>query len=209
MSKIIRYLKTPFQPRASFAALLSGENYFGIGFLYISIPMIAYTLMYIFLTIGGGAPSVFTPWLNIPREDYYAINRFLLAPGMLLAWFAAAGFVQVCCRFAGTSGTFEQTLSALALAISVSMWGGLIHDLPMSFLSAIGIIDARQHEADMNSPTIWRTLLWVAYAIYFVLFLFLFPAAVKAVHALNRGRSILIGILGFVVFQLIFLVFNR
>ncbi|MCX6303405.1 MAG: hypothetical protein NT040_00415 [Bacteroidetes bacterium] len=32
--------------------------------------VIGYSVMYIFLAIGSGAPSVFTPWLNIHEENY-------------------------------------------------------------------------------------------------------------------------------------------
>lgn len=112
-------------------------------------------------------------------------------------------------RFNNGAGTYEQTLSVVALSISISMWGGLIHDLPMSFFSAIGLIDAKQHEIDMNSPTIFRTLLWTCYSIYLLYFLILFPLSVRVVHKLNWAKSILIGVLGFVVFQLVFLIFNR
>lgn len=203
------YLLTFTKPRESIERLLNDKNYFRLGFIYILIPIVCYTLMYVFLTIGHGAPSVFTPWLNIPRETYYSINRFLLAPGMMVSWWVACSFIQVVSRLSGGSGTYEQTLAVVALVISVSMWGGLIHDLPMSFLSAAGIIDARQHEIDMNSATIFRTLLWVSYSIYFILFLVLFPLSVKLVHKLDWKRSILIGIPGFIFFQLMFLIFNR
>ena len=142
-------------------------------------------MMYVFLTIGKGAPSAFTPWLNITKEDYYAINRFLMAPSMILCWLAASALIQVLSRLFKGVGTFEQTLAAIVLSISIAMWGGLIHDLPMSFLSAIGVIDARQHEIDMNSPTIFRTLLWACYSIYAIAFLVLFSLAVKVVHRLG------------------------
>lgn len=165
--------------------------------------------MYIFLTIGKGAPSVFTPWLNIPRDSYYSINRFLLAPSMLLCWITASAYIQIMSRSFRGSGTFEQSLAVLALSISIAMWGGLIHDLPMSFMSATGIIDARQHEIDMNSPTIFRTLLWICYSIYFIAFLILFPLAVKVVHRLSIIKSILIGWTAFIIFQVVFLIFNR
>lgn len=203
------YFLAFYRPSVAFRRLLARENYIGIGFAYILIPILGYTLMYIFLTIGKGAPSVFTPWLNISKEHYYSINRFLLAPSMLLGWFATTSYIQILSRLSGGKGTFEQTLAMIALSIGVAMWGGLIHDLPMSFCSAVGIIDARQHEIDMNSPTIFRTLLWTAYAIYFTAFFILFPLAVRVVHGLKWGRSVAIGLSGFVLFQLIFLVFNR
>ena len=128
---------------------------------------------------------------------------------MVLCWLMATALVQIVCHGLNGRGTFEQLLAAFALSISVAMLGGLIHDLPMSFLSAIRVIDARQHEIDMNSPTIWRTLLWVCYSIYLIAFVILFSQAVRVVHQLNRTPSFFIGTLGFMVFQLIFFIFNR
>jgi hypothetical protein len=203
------YFLTFVKPRKSLKRLLDNERSFQLGFLYISIPIVGYTLMYIFLTIGKGAPSVLTPWLNIPKEDYYSINRFLLAPSMILSWVVATSFIQILSRLFKGTGTFEQTLSLLALSISIAMWGGLIHDLPMSFLSAIGVINASEHEIAMNSPTIFRTILWCCYSVYFLLFFILFPLTVKVVHGLNAVKSSVIGILAFIIFQVMFLLFNR
>jgi len=165
--------------------------------------------VYIFLPIGNGAPSEFTPRLNISKETYYSVNRFLLAPSMILSWFTSTVIIKIISHSFKGAGTFEQTLSVIALSISIAMWGGLIHDLPMSLLGAIGVIDARQHEIDMNSPTIFRTLLWMCYSIYIIAFLILFPMAVRVVHKLNVTKSILIGWTGFIFYQLIFVIFNR
>jgi hypothetical protein len=130
--------------------------------------------MYIFLTIGGGAPSVFTPWLNIPKETYYSVNRFLVAPSLIMAWLLSAFVMQI-----------HSPPSILSLCISVAMWGTLIHDLPMSILSALKVINANQHEIAMNSPTIWRTLLWATFAIYLSAFMILFSKCVRTVHKLS------------------------
>lgn len=203
------YFQTFFRPERSFAKLLQTEKPIIEGFTFILIPVLGYSLMYVFLTIAHGAPSVFTPWLNISKETYYSTNRFLLAPSMILCWFFVSAYVQVISKLQKGSGSFEQTLLILALSISISMWGGLIHDLPMSFLSATGVIDARQHEIDMNSPTIFRTLLWICYSIYFLAFSILFPTAVRVVHQLSWAKSIWIGLSAFVFFQLLFLLFNR
>jgi hypothetical protein len=210
---MIKFLKNYFaafvRPKNSFEDLILSDNYFSLGFIYILIPIIAYTLMYIFLTIGNGAPSVFTPWLNISKDNYYSVERFLLAPSMFLCWITASSVIQILSRLFKGKGTFEQTLATIALSISIAMWGGLLHDLPMSFLSALRIIDARQHEIAMNSPTIFRTLLWTFYSIYFVAFLILFPLAIKVTQKLSTLKSIFIGWTGFIFFQIIFLIFNR
>jgi hypothetical protein len=79
----------------------------------------------------------------------------------------------------------------------------------MSFLSAIGIINASEHEIAMNSPTIFRTILWICYSIYFIAFFILFSLSVRVVHQLNWIKSIIIGSLAFILFQTIFLIFNR
>lgn len=203
------YLRTMVNPLNSFERLLSNERYFVMGFIYILIPIIAYTLMYIFLTIAHGAPSTFTPWLNIPKEEYYSVNRYLLAPSMIISWWVSTSFIHIVSRSVNGKGSFEQTLSVIALSISIAMWGALIHDLPMSFLSATGFINAREHEIAMNTPTIFRTLLWISYSIYFIAFLLLFPIAVRVVHKISWAKSAVIGLIGFVLFQLIFLIFNR
>jgi hypothetical protein len=209
MSRFFRnYARTAVHPTAAFTNVLEA-SYVRDGFLYMSIPLVLYTLMYVLLNLGGGAPSTFTPWLNIPKERYYFFNQFLLAPSLVLAWFAAAALVQVLARAFRGKGTFEQTLSILGLSTSVAMWGTLLHDLLMSFFSAVRVIDARQHEIAMNTPTVWRTVLWICFAIYFAAFLVLYSKSVRVVHGLSVARSALIGAAGFVLFQLVFAIFNR
>ena len=202
------YIETFYYPSGSFSAVLSG-NYFRNGFLFMVIPAGLYTLMYIMLNLGNGAPSTFTPWLNIPKDHYYFYNQFLAAPSMFLAWFVAAAYLQTICHFAKGKGSFEQTLAILGLSISVAMWSTLLHDLIMSFLSAIHWIDARKHEIAMNSPTIWRTILWICFALYFFAFIALFYRTVRIVHGLNKIKSMLFGLSAFLLFQCIFLIFSR
>ncbi len=122
-----------------------------------------YTLVYVFLVLGGGAPSAFAPWLAIPRESYYAWSRFMLAPSMFGCWILSAGAGHLLCRPAGGKGTFEDTLAALGFAIAASTLVSLLHDLPDTFLIAVGLLDAREYEAALNSHTVWRAVLWICY----------------------------------------------
>lgn len=209
MNRFFRnYARTAFRPASAFGDVLAGD-YVRDGFLYMAIPLVLYTLMYVLLNLGGGAPSTFTPWLNIPKARYYFYNQFLLAPSLLLAWFSAAALVQVLSRGWRGRGSFEQTLSILGLSTSVAMWGTLLHDLLMAFFSAVRVIDARQHEIAMNTPTVWRTILWACFAVYFAAFFILYGKSVRAVHGLSAVRSALVGAAGFVLFQLVFVIFNR
>jgi hypothetical protein len=202
------YFQTIVNPSKAFKNVLTG-NYFKNGFLYMLIPAIGYQIMYILLKLGNGAPSTFTPWLNISKENYYYYNQFLIVPSLLLSWFFASAVMQVLARCMNGTGTFEQTLALTGLSVSVAMWATLFHDLAMSFCSAAGFINAAQHEIAMNTPTIWRTILWICFAVYFFAFLVLFYKTVRAVHQLNGIRSFIIGTIGFILFQIVFLVFNR
>jgi hypothetical protein len=171
--------------------------------------MFLYTMVYVNLTIGGGAPSSFTPWLAIPKESYYYFDRFLLAPSMLICWISAAGIVQLASKPFGGSGSFEDTLSVLGFSIGIACLASLLHDFPDTFLGAIGAIDLREYEVILNSPTIWRSILWLCYGTSFILFVVLFWKAVGAVQRIRPIPALFVGLLGFVTYQTLFLVFNR
>jgi len=179
------------------------------GILFITIPAVLYIFVYIFLNAGGGAPSVFTPWLNISKEHYYFYNQFLTAPSFFMSWIMAAGVVQLLSRLFNGKGSFEDTLAVLGLGISIAMWGTMLHDLVMSFLGVLHIISLSQHEIDMNSPTIWRTIIWTCMFIYLVWFIVMFSKGIAAAQKVKRGHAVVLGVIGFIVFQGIFLIFNR
>jgi hypothetical protein len=150
------YFGTIFRPRRTFDALMADDRRLSFGLIALSINAVLYTLVYIFLSAGGGAPSSFTPWLAIPAEVYYDYNRFFLAPSMFLCWILAAGVAQLLSRLFAGEGSFEDTLSVLGFGISIACLASLLHDLPDSFLGAIGLLNLREYEVALNTPTIWR-----------------------------------------------------
>ncbi|MGC4119558.1 MAG: YIP1 family protein [Myxococcales bacterium] len=206
---VANYARAFVAPRPAFEALLADERRLALGAAYVAVPAALYTLMYVMLTLGHGAPSSFAPWLNIAREDYYAANRFLAAPSMFMCWILAAGVVQILSHLVGGKGRFEDCLAVLGLSIAVAMWATLGHDLVMSFLGAIHVIDAQEHERAMNTPTVWRTLIWTLMIAYLAWFLVLFSKAVGAAHKLGRAPAIALGVTGFAVFQTVYFIFNR
>jgi hypothetical protein len=203
------YLRTILRPREAFAELVAHDRALGYGFLATGITALTYTLVYFFLAHNGGRPTVFAPWLAIPAEDYYRWNLFLHAPSILLAWVAAAGFTQLAARGLGGRGSFEHTLAVLGFGISIASWWTGLHDLVTTFLGFVGAIDQRAYEDAMSSPTPARMLLWVLMAGYLVWFLALFAKGVAAAHGLARMRSAVAGALGFLVYQTVFVIFNR
>ena len=58
------YLGSRLRPRRTFDALLADPRRLRFGLLAVAINAVLYPLVYVFLTMRGGAPSTFTPWLR-------------------------------------------------------------------------------------------------------------------------------------------------
>jgi len=201
------YLGTITSPRPTFENLIADKRYLSLSLKAVSITAILYTFVYVFLIFGGGQP--FKPWLNIPLETYYRYNVFFCAPSMFLGWILAAGLVHTVTRIFTNAGNFEQTMAVFGFGLSIASWTTGFHDVLTSFLGAIHVINQREFELALNSPTIWRTILWVLMIAYLVWFIVLFSKGVKAVYRLTTLQSCLIGSLGFFVYQFFFFIFNR
>jgi len=55
----------------------------------------------------------------------------------------------------------------------------------------------------------WRGLLWTLYSIYFLWFLFLFTRGFRSAHGIGRGKSLVLAVIALIVYQGVFLGFNR
>jgi hypothetical protein len=75
-----------------------------------------------------------------------------------------------------------------------------LHDLPDSFLGAIGLLNLKEYEIILNSPTIWRTVLWTLYIASAISFTILFPKAVGAAQKIKPMPAIFIGLTSFFVY---------
>jgi hypothetical protein len=195
--------------RRTFDALLTDDRRLGFGFIALLISVALYTLVYVFLSMSGAAPSSFTPFLAIPKDVYFQYDRFILAPSMLMCWLLAAGVAQLLSRLFAGIGSFEDSLSVFGFGIGIATLASLLHDLTDSFLGAIGVLDQRWYEQALNSATIWRTLLWMLYSLSFVLFLVLFTKGIGSAQRIRRAPAIFVGVLSFLVYQGVFLIFNR
>jgi hypothetical protein len=203
------YFGTLLHPRRTFDALMADPRRLRFGLLAMAINAVLYTFVYIFLTIGGGAPSTLTPLLSIPKDVYYRYDRFILAPSMFGAWILAGGVAHLLSKLFSGKGSFDDTLSAFGFAIGIPSLFSLLHDLPDSFLGAVGLLDLKWYEVALNSPTIWRAILWTLYGLSFLFFFLLFPKAVDASQRLKPAPAILVGVLGYLLYQFVFLIFNR
>src|SRR6266545_6078348 len=203
------FIGTLLHPRRTFEALLTDERRLKFGLSAISINPILYTFVYIFLWHGRGAPSTLTPWLAIPKNVYYFYNQFMLAPSMFGCWILAAGVAHLLSHLFAGKGSFEDTLSVFGFGITVATFFALLHDLTDTFLGAIGVLDLRWYEQALNSPTIWRALLWTSYSTALILLFALLIMGVRAAQRIKPGQAIFIGVVSAIVYQGVFLIFNR
>jgi hypothetical protein len=128
---------------------------------------------------------------------------------MVLCWILAAGVAQLLSHAFSGKGSFEDTLSVFGFGIGISTMVSALHDLPDSFLGAVGILDLKWYEVALNSPTIWRAILLTLYSLSFVLFFVLFSKGIASAQRIRRGPAILVCVLAFIVYQGFFFIFNR
>jgi len=193
------YIRTITSPTNTFNHLLADKRSLPFGLYALLITSVVYTLVYVFLNIGGGQP--FKPWLNIPLDKYYKYNVFFCAPSMFLGCILAGGVVHTLSRSITSNGTFEDTLVVFGFGISIASWTTGIHNLITSFLGATKVINQHNYEVALNTPTIWRTLLWIQMTAYLIWFIILFSKGTKSVYQTTNLQASLIGTLGFLVYQ--------
>jgi hypothetical protein len=203
------YFGAILRARRTFTALADEPRRLQYGLTAVLVTAVLYTFVYLFLVIGHGAPSTFKPWLAIPAEQYYRYNLFFCAPSIFLCWILASGVTHLLSKPFGGKGSFEGTLAVLAFGISLASWTTGIHDVLTSFLGAAGLMDQSWYEVAMNTPTVWRTLLWIQFAAYITCFILLFSKGIMAAQRIRTAPSVLLGVLAFAVYQGIFVIFNR
>lgn len=200
---------TLLRPRQTFDLLLKDGRKVKFGFYAMAITAIVYTLVYVFLTIGGGAPSSFEPWLAVPKDVYYFYNRFWIAPTMFGCWILAAGVAHLLSRLFSGKGTFEDTLSVFGFGITIATFFSALHDFTDSLLGAVGLLDLKWYELALNTPTIWRTIWATLYSIAIILLFVQLILGLSRAEKIKPVHAIWIGSVAAILYQVMFLVFNR
>lgn len=209
-SFFVSYATTFAHPKRAMATFAADPRRHRWSAFAVAITAATYTLVYFFLSHNGGRPTAFTPWLAIPKEVYYRYNLVLHVPSILLAWISASGVAQLVGRALGGRGSYEDTLAVFGLGIGVASWATGLHDVITTFLGYVGVLDQRAYEDAMSTPGTWpHALIWSLMLVYLAAFVSLFTSGVRAVHALRTGRATVVGVAGFGVYQLVFVLFNR
>lgn len=193
-------------PRQTFARLWTDSRRLTFGAVALFISAILYTFAILLLALGSGLP-VIPPLLNIPAEDYYFVQVFLMVPVIFSGWILASGVVQILSKPLGRRGTFEDTAALLGFAIVPPTFVTLIPDGISGILSVLGVIGP--------DPLLWTThgfgqVVSTAYIVLYVIwFLVLFPLAVATAQKLSFGRVAALGGVGFLVYQSMLLIILR
>ena len=202
------YIGTALTPRATFESLMMDERRVKFGIIAMAITIQLYALVYLFLSIGGAAPSIFRPWLAIPAKVYH-YSEYLSVPSLLMGWIVAAGVTQLLSRAYSGKGSFEDSLSALGFGVGIACLPSLAHDLPASLLGALRVIDLPNYEAMLSGPTIWHEIVMLLYSITLTWCAVLFCIGIRATQGLRRGPAIIIGLITFSLFLTVTVIFNR
>src|SRR5690348_4319695 len=117
------------RPRRTLERLMADPFRLRFGMRALGLTAFLYTLVYLFLIVGGGRPTVFRPWLAIDPEHYYRYNVFFLAPSMFAGVLVAAAVTQLAARRLGGRGSFEDMVTVLGVGTSIASWWTLVHDL--------------------------------------------------------------------------------
>jgi hypothetical protein len=142
------------------------------------------------------------PYLRIDATAYFTWGTIFYAPAILAAWLLASDVVWLLATAIGRRRPdFGAVLTAMAAAVGVGTLATLLPDLVTSPLRALGVIDEAAWETSISQHTGWFVFTWCSLALYVLLFLFVFPLAVRHSTSLRGAAAAVTGVLAFGVLQ--------
>jgi hypothetical protein len=200
---------TVLHPRQTFTRLLQEPAGLGLALFAMALVTFAYAVGLYLLALGGAQPTL-TPWITIPLEDYYRWQAVFWVPLMLLSWVLAGGTVHLLAKLFRGSGTFEGTLALFGFAIATPTVVTLIPDALTGLLSTIGLLNQEQWGQAITTPgSLPWLFVWVIMLLYTIGLAVLLPLAVSTAQRLRVGPSVLLGVVGLVLYQGVLLIFGR
>jgi hypothetical protein len=136
--------------------------------------------------------------LNIPPDQYYAYERFFIFPVALAGTILASGTIRLASRKANGRGRFEDIFSLLGFNLVVIGAVMGLPDLLIAVLVGTGMFPSLGWS--FVGPHVWLGTLW---------YLVLMILVVREVERLSWGKSILLGLLGFIVNSAVQFIFIR
>jgi len=205
MWKLFAYLLgVIFQPITTFRTLLADRQrltYAWSGILLISV---GYALVDTALWAAGHTPTP-EPFLRIPTGQYYFWLQFLSLALYVPCWILAAACMHLLSKGFHGQGSFEDTLALVGVGTTAASLTTLISDLITSVLGITGVVEQK-----VLDHFLWGTAyLWLYMGIYTLLFVVLYPLAVRAVQKIPVWQAGLVGIFGILVYNFSLFLINR
>jgi hypothetical protein len=200
-----RFIRHPGQ---TWAQLLADPARLRFGFTAVLVVGLGYGITEGGIALSGGMPS--TPWVAIPPADYFKWEALFSAPVTVLSWILAAGVMHLLSKLFGGHGTFDDTLALLGFAVAVPTLVSLVPDAIRAALTTAGLMNRAAWEQAISVPGTPDFLFLWAYMIAYVLgLLCLFPVSIATSQRLRRWPAVLVGVLGAIVYQGMYLIFIR
>jgi len=149
------------------------------------------------------------PFLRIAAADYFYWGTYFYAPVIVAAWLLATAVMYLIGWGLGRKSEFSELLRFSAFATGIGTLGTLLSDLVTSPMRALGVINEQAWEQSIQAHGEWWWFLYFVRAVYLVLFCIGYPIAVRLATKLSWSKSVLTGVLGFLVFQGFEVVFIR
>jgi hypothetical protein len=179
------------------------------GVLLLAATGLAYAMCILVLAAGGDVPGDLPPWLNIPRADYFWWEALFIAPVIVASGLLASASIYLLAKWAGGTGSFDDTVALVGPAVAGCTLFTLIPDLLIGVLLNTGALSSEVWMREVTRPSLTLGLVWTYMVLYLAAFLVSLPAVVAAAHGLRRLSAVAIGWAGFAIYQGVLLIFVR
>lgn len=120
--RLLRYVLIPaYRPADGLDHLLEDRKHLLYGTIIFLFLGIVYTIS-VQLAVSRGIGPAVEPFLKIPTNRYYLIQRFWQIPFFFVTTIVFAGIVRLLSEIAGGRGSFERLFSVLCIAQTLPMF---------------------------------------------------------------------------------------
>jgi hypothetical protein len=194
-----------FTPITTFRKFLADRQRLSYAWSAILLISVGYALVDAALFVSGHLPDP-EPFLRIPSAQYYFWLQFISLVLYVTCWILAAASMHLLSKLFHGQGSFEDTLAVVGIASAAATLATLIPDLITSALGVTGIVEQKALDQFLWGGTVYQ---WLYMGLYALLFVVLYPLAVRAVQKIQVWQAILVGVFGVFVYSSFLFVFNR
>lgn len=195
---------TLIHPRAAFDRLLAEPNPLVYGGLAILLVGILYTIAQFVGYLNGFGPC-WKPFLPIAEKEYYFYQTFFTIPVFWLTTLVFASVVQFFSGFFGGKGKFEDCVAVFGFSLHITMIPLMLIPETIMFIFNFHLPGDELCGTTGLGP-VADTVRMGAAALWPVIVTFI---GLKEVHQYSWLKTILIGLIGLVSYEIVFWTYIR